>query len=407
MTGEEILKGFLIKLHAHYGLAIADIANQVNLGTVDVGIDLLIADASIAAKPTIVELLESLREANFGADYLQDPYVEPVQAEIIDFSGVDFRKRHRPFSYSDPEYGFLSLKKLFENNPLRTVAQQPVDFRVLIDFISKMIISNNDAELDSLIDKIENTSSDFGLLIQKVNVNLQVLPVYSFIYYKKMLNGEAIKRDPRLDYNLVHGATAVFNNAIIYQQYFEVYDIINELNHANDLITRFLKLYHIIEYLVYRAELVQIEQKARTNRTFIREIHGLIGAKTTETSVLNKNFEEIFRVEIAANYFDLGALTPDQCKFLNEMWKLKFNTTTSTIDMKVPGNVVKLIYGIRNSIVHNKESEFHLTTSNPDDYLVVIDIIKNFTKILERQVFDKITANAPKISYGSPNIALY
>jgi hypothetical protein len=193
-----------------------------------------------------------------------------------------------------------------------------------------------------------------------------------------------------------------FNQSMTYVQYFELYDIMNELNLANDILTRFLKVYHILEYLVYRVEMVDIEKKARNNRTFIREINSLIGKGQLEKELplLRKNFAVIFSAELSTSHFDLN-LTNSETDFM----KLKLGL--NQYKPREAASVSDLIYRVRNSIVHNKESEFHLTLTNPADYSDFISPIKKLIQKLEKGIFDKISMNDPQIGYGSSTIKLY
>ncbi len=211
------------------------------------------------------------------------------------------------------------------------------------------------------------------------------------------MQGGQISLDPSLNYIIHHGRTLVFNDSIIYQQYFELYDIINEVNHSNEVITRFLKVYHMLEYLVYRVELVKIEAKARLNRTFIREIHSLTGKSSSESDILKRNFPVIFGSEISSGQFNLGPISPRQAAFMKSRMDL------DPYSPLVPGHVVKLIYTLRNSIVHNKESEFHMTTTNPEEYDEIIPLLKVLIDILESLIFTKISEDFVSIKYLSCN----
>lgn len=410
MTGSEILKNLYKLIHQHYTLGIADFDLQVNddFWNNDETIEELKGHAIIIALPKILELLDAFKEAKTGAVFLTDEYLPLNNVELIDFSQPDYRNRNRAFSYSDMQFGYLSMKKLLKTNPLSTIDSTSEDYRTLIDYIATAISKTENIKITNLLNHIQNSHEDWGILVHKFAHTHNSLSIYSYIYYKELLQGGKIDLDTRLNYTLVHGATTTFSSAIQYQQYFEVFDIINELNHSNETITRFLKLYHILEYLVYRAELVKLEVKARVNRTFIREIHGFTGKGQSdkEYEVFKRSFKDIFKTELAAGAFQLNPLTPEEGSFLKTYWGVNITGTNQIIH--TDGNqIAHLIYRIRNSIVHNKESEFHITTTNPDDYIDVIELLKRFIQILERQVFDKISSDADSISYQSQHIELY
>lgn len=405
MIGSIILKEFFKLIHQHYNLNIVDFELQVDedFWLNDDIIDQLTSHVTIIANPKIHEFLEVFKTNRIGASFISDEFVPLHLVELIDFSQPNFTKRNRAFCYSDIQFGYLSLKKLIKINPLSSINTSSPDYRTLIDYVATSVVNNNTQNIFHLLEHIENAHEDFGILIHKFAHAFSSLSIYSYIYYQELLQGGKIEPDQRLDYNLPHGATTNFSGAITYEQYFEVFDIINELNHASDLITRFLKLYHILEYLVYRAELVNIEIKARVNRTFIREIHSLTGKGQSdkEFDVFKRNFKEIFEAEIAAGAFDINPISPDEGSFLKNNWGI------DNYNYLEGAHVATLIYRIRNSIVHNKESEFHITMTNPDDYAVVINLIKRFLQKIELQALDKISSDADIISYKSPHIELY
>lgn len=411
MTGKEILKNFYKLTHQHYHLTITDFELQVDddFWTNDEIIDQLRGDAILIALPKINELLEAFTEAKTGADYLVDEYQPLENVELIDFAHDDFRKRNRAFSYSDGEFGYLALSKLLMINPLSSIDETSQDYRTLVDFISTAVVNTEDDKITTLLSHIETANVNWGVLIHKIVHHQTSLSIYSYLYYRELLQGGKIDLNPNLNFTHAHGATAVLNPNTHYEQYFEVFDIINELNHATDTITRFLKLYHIIEYLVYRRELVEIEQKARNNRTFIREIHSFTGKgqSDSELNILKRNFKKIFDAEILADAFQLNPLTPQEGLFLRTYWGIDIPPATNRFNQRDIVSITNLIYRIRNSIVHNKESEFHITTSNTDDYADVLNLIKKFMTILEKQILDKISADVPVISYQSQHIELY
>lgn len=412
MIGKEILKSFYKLVHMHYNLNIPDFDVQVDndLWTNDEIIDQLKGDVQIIALPKIHELLDAFKVVKTGSDYLADEYLLLDNVELIDFTQNDFRKRNRAFSYSDVEFGYLALSKLLMINPLSSIDETSQDYRTLIDFISTAIVSVQNDKITTLLTHIAAGREDWGILIHKIAHHHSSLSIYSYIYYKELLQGGKIDLNPNLNFTPSHGATAALNANTRYEQYFEVFDIINELNHATDTITRFLKLYHIIEYLVYRRELVEIEQKARNNRTFIREIHSFSGKGQSDNEyyILKKNFKKIFEAEIAADEFQLNPLDAQEADFLRKYWSINISPSPGNrFNQRDVESITSLIYRIRNSIVHNKESEFHITTSNPDDYDHVLDLIKKFITILEKQVLDKISADVPVISYQSQHIELY
>jgi hypothetical protein len=397
-TGNELVKTFLKYTHTRYNLAIVDFDDSIDndLTTTDQGIADL--QSATALPQPIKDFLDCFLETNLSSQFMIDNFPIPNAAEIIDFTTDDFKKRNRSFCISDAQFGYLATKKLLKFSPLTTIVVDVEGYRTLIDFVAAALYIPNNALLNDFFTILESNEHRRGLMVHKYAHTLSSIGIYSYLYYKELLAGGMIDLDTSLNYTGNHGAVVAFNPATVYQQYFELFDIINEINHSNEIIGRFLKVYHLLEYLVYRVELVKVEVKARVNRTFIREIHGLAGkgAGDKEWEIFRKNF-----AVITANYFSLGVLAQNQKDFFKNYFGLDPYVPTEAL------KVAQLIYRVRNSIVHNKESEFHMTTTNPDDYRVVIGLLVDLIEKLERVIYDKISGDFDAISYKSPSIELY
>lgn len=402
-TGEEIVKSFLKFVHFHYNLNITDFNDSLDNGFASIDNAILILKSDTRVPSRIIQLLDCYSESNLDAHFLTDPFRVSSRIEILDFASPEFSKRNRSFCLSDAEFGYLSSKKMFSNPALVDIVNDEEGYRALVDFTGSAVMQSPPKQLlIEFLNIIITNDNAKGFLVHKINHPQNAISVYSYLYLQKLMQGGRLSIDPALAYTGSHGASAIFSNGIIYQQYFELCDIVNEINHSSEMITRFLKVYHLLEYLVYRVELVKVEQKARINRTFIREIHGLTGKKSeNEQQLFKKNFAVLFQAEISSSYFSFGTLTPAQTIFLNDYLSI------STYNPRDASHVTSLIYGIRNSIVHNKESEFHMTTTNPEAYNDIIPLMQTLIEKLERGVFDKISNNLPSISYQSSSIQLY
>lgn len=66
-----------------------------------------------------------------------------------------------------------------------------------------------------------------------------------------------------------------------------------------------------------------------------------------------------------------------------------------------------LIYKIRNTIVHNKESEIHLTIHNIQLKTELLKLIKDLLIKLENVLLKKVVAFENAITYENKNLALY
>ena len=401
MKGLKAINEFFKIVHQKYSLRIPNFYTDVDDGllTFDDIIDEFKKKSRYNTLRNIPLLLEIFREGYFNTDFLTNPFVPYRKSEIINFSESDFKKRNRSFYFFDDNFGYFSFKKTFDEGFLQnSFSHQGAAIYNLHHFISSCIVLKQYDEIKELLDGIEQGKRDMGLLLQKRNQKRDSIFVYSFIYFQFLCNGGIVELDNKLKYDVAATYIPSYLKTNKYNQFFEIFDVMNEVNLTKDIISRFLKVYHILEYLSYRVKLVDIEIKARERRTFIREITSLKSDK--EESYIIGCFKTAFDRRIVELRSKLRISNQ-----LKEYIQKQFGVPVSTFNSVE--YLPKLIYRLRNSIVHNKESEFHITTSNPEEYQKIIELIKRLVVNLEELFYKSINEAQPEISYRSNVIELF
>ncbi|WP_032844698.1 hypothetical protein, partial [Bacteroides ovatus] len=80
--------------------------------------------------------------------------------------------------------------------------------------------------------------------------------------YLLYINGYAVTKHPDLDFD----KSRKFKNSILYTsnkeyaQYYDVYNLIGESHYCDDVLSRYLNMYHILEYMVFRSHLVNLSK---------------------------------------------------------------------------------------------------------------------------------------------------
>lgn len=99
---------------------------------------------------------------------------------------------------------------------------------------------------------------------------------------------------------------------------------------------------------------------------------------------------------------------------VNEINELLFNlgfkrNYCSSVQTDNFNNVFsELIYKFRNSIVHNKETEFHITYGNFSEFPAIVNLMENLLiKCLEEIVYNLLINNNPLVWYSQPSLQLY
>lgn len=184
-----------------------------------------------------------------------------------------------------------------------------------------------------------------------------------------------------------------YKEGVLYEHFLDVYDVLNEVKHSKDVLTSYLKVYQVVEQMAYRMKLNSvIESAADSKCSFVRELESLTdGFKSSERDTVVGSIKELFPNLADALNAEIGTgkILDDKCR--------KF--IAKRFDVAVDGNTeysisraASLVYSIRNSIVHNKETEYHLMYNNVNDYKEIIKLLK----LLINSLLSGILANIEK-----------
>lgn len=238
--------------------------------------------------------------------------------------------------------------------------------------------------------------------------------LYMYALSLYLNNGSIVYFDNELTYkpNLPHNTHISYNVDAHYTQYIDIYDVVNEWNRSTDVLSAFVKMYQILEYIVYRKELVEIVNGANIKQSFVRQVKGLDKRFTNdERGTFIRELKSVF------NSFH-GKITPAQItadmeSFCKKYYPLNKNGDTYMTPVcindigQIDACIAKFIYDTRCSIVHSKESEFHMTTINYYEYVAIVPLMKDIMKIVGECLFDILNNVNNKITFNNPSLDLY
>lgn len=198
-----------------------------------------------------------------------------------------------------------------------------------------------------------------------------------------------------------------YNKNIIYQEYYDIYDVFNDWLHARDILTAFIKMYQISEYMIYRTQMAEIVNRANIKQSFLRETKNL-------SSKYLKNERETI-ISTFPKLFDNFSLNVND---VNASWSfvdLYFGTTkkgdhyldTTKSQQEIDKGVARFIYDTRCAIVHNKESEFHILYNNYDEYQSIVPLMKSINNIMATKIINLLNTENPVIHYAHKKLDLY
>ena len=162
------------------------------------------------------------------------------------------------------------------------------------------------------------------------------------------------------------------------QQFDELILILSEYNSRTDVIGKFLSLYHVIESFMYKVPLVELSNANNGNMFSIRDFKRIYRhVDINEFAALMQLMERFWRSSVQSRQFlahvtsALQSLdrdrTIDARRADDFLAKLGLHTTNGLNQLSNGINVKtfsKLVYALRNAIVHNGETEFHVSHHN-------------------------------------------
>ncbi|TFD99076.1 hypothetical protein E2605_03065 [Dysgonomonas capnocytophagoides] len=405
MIGQELISKIIISLDQYLGINDIDTQDLINI---DNNLEGAISRIKrILPSPIFIPFVNSLETIvlNNVDNFLNTPYTIPNNVYTIDFNQQIYEQKNRRFGYSDVNFGFVSSKIFFDCGNLIDFAdpKYSIIWKQIEEYYAKCFLDGDNTSINILFDVIKHIDINKGFMLNKSPYPNNEMRQYSYIYLAYLNNSQSIFLSNDLKYNTTYlNSTFAYNDFKNYEQYFDIYDVINELNQAPDILNRFLRLYHALEYMVYRVYLVDLVSRIGSSKLFVREfISSAETMKKSEKESFVKNFKIIFDTDLSLIRSRLsGLITPSIRTFLEQKNIVK----GFGIDIK---KIAELIYGIRCCIVHNKESEYHITTSNSEDYSTIIPLIRKLLEIFEDLIIAKISANNNKINYPQSSINLY
>ena len=208
--------------------------------------------------------------------------------------------------------------------------------------------------------------------------------------------------------------------AIDYRQQSDTINVLNDYNCRHELITKYLTIYQIIESFMYKIAIVKLESETGDGVFSIRDFKRLYKAIDEKEGVALKNFFEKTLVEETAPGITLTSIFQNDWatftaritevevdKILKLLKITEFDCAKLRLNLNNFENYMsKLVYSVRNSIVHNTETEFHLT--NFTLTIQIRELIVSFLiPMLERTIFHLVSAPNDHTWYKKKEIKKY
>lgn len=355
-------------------------------------------------KPLLLTIQENIDNSNIDID--DDVH---NRGKIKMFEKHSDKRYSRCLNYFDNSLRIVETSTLYKNS------NETYSLECLL-FIESIVVDKNRQKklLKELIRKeqentyiIEVDKSGLGLTKTEAN-NFENL--YAFALASSMNNKDSIEIPQELVFSWGTNpilASFNYNKNIVYKEFYDIYDVFNDWLHATDILTAFIKMYQIAEYMIYRSQMVEIVNRANIKQSFLRETKNLSAKYVkSERDTIIANFSKLF------NSFSLnpGEVTASW-SFVDQYFG-EANGGGHYLDTTKPQNnidkgVARFIYDTRCAIVHNKESEFHIQYNNYEDYKDIVPLMRSINDIMAKKILEIINSLTPSIHYQSQKLDLY
>lgn len=351
---------------------------------------------------------------NIECESLQDNYKTIVKA-IVDWDGsndIDINVGDKVYyetatdeqlyyyreiskSSEGSKYALISVANLFDD----VQANKVNSFLRNVEFIWSAISRDSDAKKE-FWDRcnVKQENSFYIITDEDLSSNEEIWNAYSY-GYMLYANSEKYERDSQLNYpkESKFSTTIPYNKGNKYSQYYELFDLISESHYCDDVLRRYLNMYQIIENMCYRRNLAKISRGSK--RGFVRHSIAIASkANKNETDEIVKGITELFpNISVVIDKSDISPYD----LFLEREYGIGNGGHNDK-------RIAKIIYNLRNSIVHNKSTELHFSYGNIDEYKDVIGLMDLLIRKLEPKIIDIINDPCNNIlEYDGKKMDLY
>lgn len=354
-------------------------------------------------------LLCSIRD-NSSAALLAQEVVCPYSNIALFEKLSNRRKYHRDFMYAsanlvvaESSYIFINQEEAFNDEVWKMLES----VMVKVQDRNAVVTSLANGKLDRYILACNKTALGYpnASKFQKFKEELYAYALAASLHDKTKLS---IPKGLEYNVNNLHLSSFNYLKDNRYQQYYDVLDALNDWLYSEDILTAFMRMYQILEYLVYRKLMHGIVNSTSIKQSFLRGVKTIndtkfgSGERTTMVDEIAKMFPGIWPsnssiLKAEQFIFDYFGKTKSGGKYLHT--RLGLNDRDKAIS--------RFIYDMRCSIVHNKEAEFHIAYTNYTEYKKVIPLAIEVHDQMMNKIWQLLNQIGNGIEYDKKEIELY
>lgn len=254
-------------------------------------------------------------------------------------------------------------------------------------------------------------------LFSLVDYEDKIRALITFVELKNVQSGNIVHKPKNYNNKPSVTSDVVYRIENEYNQFSETIMILSEYNKEKGFLEKFLKIYQVIENFMYRMPICELTNGTSSPNMFsIREFKRLYGSvDKNEINALKQLFKKVMELDFSST-IKFSKFISDKYNNFNVLSnkanldvilpKIGLQNQTILNNANVTNFFASLIYNLRNSIVHNKETEFHLSYGNLPD--VIPPLLEEFVLVcLEEIVYFMVINKNPLIWYDNQSINLY
>ena len=216
------------------------------------------------------------------------------------------------------------------------------------------------------------------------------------------------------------GIADTLRSAEEYKQFSEPFEILGEINSRETVIDKLLSCYHVLENYMIRAKIAEVVGKHDAATLF-----GIRNFKQMEIAVEKREMDHLKNLISASWEKQIGGRTfrefvrgcfdqlfnhPDylEAEFRRFLEKLAISQNGPLNVESACAMLPKLLYQVRCSVVHNKETEYHLSNRELMVPIVAISLTEVCLPTMQRLAFGLPSVPAPNpLHYARKELRLY
>jgi hypothetical protein len=367
----------------------------------------------------IISVIQKLTTEFGGSDTLNlEETIIPWDFEIIELHEDTVQENFLQFDSSDITYSLF----LFNINNSEGFKNYIDSINSGVNILYYLLAKLGGLESPLVAPKYILVKPDFATKPNTVwaTLSLHIIKSGAFIHssYEYVIPPKVPK-----DYSIILGKN--------YQQFSDSIGILSEYNFQKDILDKYLRIYHVLENFMYKSPLVTLERESAGDVFSIRDFKRMYDRiNDSELNMLKKLFDTILLLDYSPGMTFTSKILDDWKRLIPNSFvddtKINFLTNILNIhtskgkaiphadvnaDMAA-GFITKLIYAFRNSMVHNRETEFHLTHQTLLRHPVIgnaaLIILENFLlPILEEIAFYLIINENEIVWYDTSILKLW